>query len=286
MWWDFREPVLMTSNLIRDVVGDVPYVVLTPENWTRDEKLPLVLVLHGANSSGDVLAMLQPFIDETFPRTVFACASTPTVGGFYLGEWETFVGLVFPRFLAEEYGIDSDRISLLGSSMGGYGVLKIAFAEPARWLSVAAVAPALLTSSPRPRNTLAVLAQLAQEMAADPASSVFDRLRANADEIRASGLPIFLRCGDLDVFKMHDGTERLHRALWDLDIGHDYHLVYGADHVGPEALSALRAALAFTAAVLRGPVDGGAAEVRAMLEPALREAERQDPTAARRYGLM
>lgn len=83
------------------------------------------------------------------------------------------------------------------------------------------------------------------------AESVLHRLRANASAIRASGLPIFLRCGDRDMFNLHDGTEQLHRALWDLDIGHDYHLVFGGDHVGPEAPAAQRAALAFIGATLQ-----------------------------------
>jgi S-formylglutathione hydrolase len=145
-------------------------------------------------------------------------------------------------------------------------------------------------------------------------SSVLHRLRANADAVRASGLPIFLRVGDRDVFKMHDGTEQLHRALWDLDIGHEYHLVHDADHLGPEAMAAQRAALAFIGKALvdgrtatdreleaawrawasngregappRLDADSPSASValRVMLEPALTEAERLDPAAGRRYG--
>jgi S-formylglutathione hydrolase len=300
------------------VTGEVAYTVLTPDDWTPAERLPLILVLHGANSSSESLTMLQPITDR--PRAVLACASTPTVGGFYLGAWETLVATAFPRRLAAEHGIATDDISLLGSSMGGYGALKIAFADPARWTAVAAVAPALLPADLRPRNTMDVLGSLAAEMTADgfAANSVVHRLRRHADAIRASALPIFLRCGDHDVFKMHDGTEELHRALWDLDIGHDYHLVYGADHLGPEATAAQRAALAFIAAAQRaragtdrsaadreletawhtwaaggregppprldalGPT--GPAALRVMLAPLLAETERRDPAAARRYG--
>ena len=298
------------------VPGDIPYAVLTPDDWTPAERLPLILLLHGANSSREALAMVQPIADLS--RSVLPCASTPTVGGFYLGAWETLISSAFPRLLAAEYHIDPHDISLLGSSMGGFGALRIAFADPARWTAVAAIAPALLPAARRPRNTMDVLGDLAAAMG--PEDSVVHRLRRAADAIRAAELPIFLRCGDHDVFKMHDGTEELHRALWDLDIGHDYHLVLGADHLGPEATAAQRAALTFIAAAQRarsgtdrsaddlalaaawqswaatgrtgppprldplGPT--GPAALRLMLEPLLAETERRDPTTTRRYGLL
>lgn len=302
-----------------------------------EEPLPLILVLHGANSSREFLAMLQPTVDQmwadgSLPESVLACASTPTVGGFYIDRpgnaWERLVAEGFPQALAKRYAVDLSRVSLLGASMGGYGALKIAFAEPARWLSVAAVAPALLPAlTPtqlRPRNTLDVLAQLANEMNSEgagfPANSVPHRLRDNAEAIRDSGLAILLRCGDRDVFALHDGTEQLHRALWDLDVGHEYHLVQGGDHLGPEALAALHAALAFTATAQRAAVGqdrnavdrqcesawrdwaaGGrqgappeldpsapsaSVALRTMLEPQLTEAARRDPTTSRRYGIL
>ena len=333
----------MSSHLTGDVFldplveGEVPYAVLTPDGWTSDEMLPLILVLHGANSSSDFLAMLQPIIDGVWadgslPRSVIACASTPTTGGFYIDRagngWESLIATAFPRLLEKKYGTDPTRVSLMGASMGGYGAVKLAFAEPSRWLAVAAVAPALLPAMTpeelRPRNTLDVLARLSSEMTDEgggfAANGALHRLRGNADAVRASGLPIFLRCGDSDVFAMHDGTEQLHRALWDLDIGHEYHLVHGADHLGPEALSAQRAALMFIGAAQRRaagedrtaadreleaawrdwaasgrqgdppPFDafGVSASValRAMLEPELTEAARRDPTATRRYGIL
>jgi S-formylglutathione hydrolase len=134
------------SELIRDTFEDVEYAVLTSDG----SHLPLILVLHGANSSREVLAALQPLVDSmSLPPSVLACASTPTVGGFYLGRWEAFVGTTFPGFMAKRYGTDLARVSLMGSSMGGYGALKLAFVEPARFQAVAAVAPALLPALAR-----------------------------------------------------------------------------------------------------------------------------------------
>ncbi|KUL37667.1 alpha/beta hydrolase [Actinoplanes awajinensis] len=239
----------MRTDLIRGSLAGAAYTVLTPDGWTRSERLPLILVLHGANSSADVLAMMQPIVEAAdLPRTLVACVSTPTAGGFYLGRWERLVADEFPAHLAAEFGAAS--FALLGSSMGGFGALRIAFADPGRFTAVAAVSPALLPEGERgARHTLGVLAQLGAETVTS--ESVPHRLRANADAIRASGLPIMLRCGDHDVFHLHDGTEQLHRALWDLDIAHDYHLVRDGDHGGPEATASLRAAFAFVGAAQR-----------------------------------
>lgn len=294
-------------DLVRGTLGDLGYTVLTPEGWTRAERLPLILVLHGANSSADVLTMMQPIIERSeLPRTLVACLSTPTVGGFYLGKWERLVAEEFPAHLASEF--HAGPIALLGSSMGGYGALKIAFADPGRFTAVAALSPALLTADPAPRNTLSVLAHFAAEL--PPEDTIFARLDANADAVRASDLPILLRCGDRDVFAMHDGTERLHRQLWDLDIAHDYHLVRGADHLGPEATDSLEAGFAFVGAAFSdqdrtldeawlaweaagkqgdpprfdafGP--SASTAIRVMMRDDLDAVARQDPDAGRRYG--
>ena len=72
----------------------------------------------------------------------------------------------------------------------------------------------------------------------NPASIADD----NAASIRDSNLLIYLDVGDRDCLNLHDGTEFLHRVLWDHAIEHEYHLIHGADHVG-SSLSARMAAV-------------------------------------------
>ena len=62
------------------------------------------------------------------------------------------------------------------------------------------------------------------------ANNPANRARANADQIRDSGLAIYLEAADRDFLNAHDGAEFLHNVLWDLDLSHEYHLVRGADH--------------------------------------------------------
>jgi S-formylglutathione hydrolase len=67
-----------------------------------------------------------------------------------------------------------------------------------------------------------------------------NRAIRNAERIRAADLPIYLEVGADDTLLFQDGTEFLHRVLWDLDLAHDYHLLTGIDHVGPSLVPRLR----------------------------------------------
>ncbi|HWN58381.1 MAG TPA: hypothetical protein VNO74_09790, partial [Methylomirabilota bacterium] len=139
-----------------------------------------------------------------------------------------------------------------------------------------------------------------------------------ADAIKKSGLAIYLEVGDEDFLNAHDGTEFLHRVLWDLDIAHEYRLIRGADHGGPTLVPRIRDAFAWlgsvSAQLLRAdaasspspderaasewiergltrdppPVDPGSDAfiriLRAQLKPARDQAAKIDPTTSRRYG--
>lgn len=146
------------------------------------------------------------------------------------------------------------------------------------------------------------------------------RLHDNADAIKASGMSIYLECGDNDALNLHDGNEFLHRLLWDLDISHEYHLVKDADHLGPtiiprmvEAFTFLskalrekgkpetsqelsaegRASLEWSKAGMTGPApafdmesDEGALLMRELLKEARQEIVDKDPTVNRRFAVL
>lgn len=137
--------------------------------------------------------------------------------------------------------------------------------------------------------------------------------RANAGQIRASGLAIYIDAADHDFLNAHDGAEYLHRTLWDLDLSHEYHLVRDADHGGPTMLPRLRAMLAWLGTVwnplqidarveqsaagwlqsgMQGKPPAGAATTRAFvqflrarLEPVRAAAAKEDASTIRRYGV-
>ncbi len=92
--------------------------------------------------------------------------------------------------------------------------------------------------------------------------------KANPDKIRASGLQIYLDCGDEDMFLLFEGSEYLHRVLYDARIKHEYLLALGADHLGRTVRPRSMEALQFLTRVLIPPApDPGAGPTRKTLAP-------------------
>ena len=123
--------------------GSVDYAVLLPEGYSPDgERLPLVLMLHGAGGDREQLARFAPQIREMWaadelPRLVVATPSVAT-GSIYMDSydgrdrWETFVMNEFLPHLREEYRVSGDRKATMvtGISMGGFGSLRLGFKYP------------------------------------------------------------------------------------------------------------------------------------------------------------
>jgi S-formylglutathione hydrolase len=314
----------LRSQFLRE---PVLYSVLTPDEKSA---LPLCIVLLGGGTRKSLID-LQPLFDDlwsdgTLPPMAIA---TLTPGhDYYLEEpggaikWDSFLIDEFIPDLRSAFGLAQATV-VAGISAGGYGALKLAFAHPHLFTSVAAMQPmlepALRESDVRPRNRLHHAAGgPAQLIGANRDPVVWElnnpanRARLNSKQIRETGLAIYLEAGDHDFLNAHDGTEFLHRILWDLDISHEYHLVRGADHGGPTMRPRLRAMFAWigslgkhlgpdtiaerAAAVwlesgMLGEPPAGATGTRTFLDflrarfDVLRSQTAQtDPTASRRFG--
>lgn len=242
------------------VGSDVPTSALLPPGFDRARgvALPLVVWLHGGGGNREQLPQYRPWLDEltergVIPPMVFASFSTSPFSGF-LGSWEEFIADELPRAMAERYGTRTDRegLAVAGISMGGYGALKSAFRSPDRFVAVGAMEPSVeptLTSLPNhKRNTWTRGPAPSLDVADNPARLAHD----NAAAIRASGIAIYLEAGDEDYLNLHDGTEFVHRVLWDHDVRHEYHLVRWADHVGASMRPRFGEMMAFIAAALAG----------------------------------
>jgi S-formylglutathione hydrolase len=261
--------------------ASVPYAVTAP---SREEPLPLCLLLMGAGGTRDSLVDLQPFLDEwwaggSVPPMVVA---TPTAGPDYYMEdpagpirWDSFLAADFVPYLHSEFNTNGSTV-LAGISGGGYGALKLAFARPDLFTAVAAMQPMLepgfRESEAGPRNRLHHSAGGPPQLIGprrDPglweSNNPANRARDNAQRLSDSGLAIYLEAGDRDFLNAHDGAEFLHRVLWDLDLSHEYHLVRGADHGGPTMRPRLRRMLGWFGSLWNPtPVDADA-EQSAML---------------------
>lgn len=242
------------------VGATVALSALLPRGFDRENEtsLPLVIWLHGGGGDRQQLVQTKRYIDQFFtdnviPPMVFVSFSTTPFSGF-LGPWETFIESELPEAMASRYNTRTDREGVMigGISMGGYGSLKSAFRNPSRFLAVGAMEPAIeptLMELPNfTRNTWTRGPAPSLQISDNPVRLAHD----NAEAIRASGLNIYLECGDEDYLNLHDGTEFLHRVLWDKDIRHEYHLVRWADHVGVSMQSRMKEMFAFFAQSLAG----------------------------------
>lgn len=248
----------------RSTASSVEYRVLLPAHARPAERLPLILHLHGAMSSAArSLEGAKPIYDAAWsrgdlPRAMVACVSTPTVGGFYIDQagsgpcWETLVATEFPDIVARRFDV-GERRAVIGSSMGGYGALKLAFRDPERYAAVAALCPAIFPAEAAAdvpeRNRPSVLGELNRAMGGDETAyrrnSVYGILRANVDRIRAAGMGVFFDCGDADEFGLHDGAAFLHGLLKECAVPHEFRSVAGARHADAAADRRLADALAF-----------------------------------------
>jgi len=277
----------------------IEFNLLLPDGYeTAKEPLPLLFFLHGGGGDRTFLTRMRATIDDmwkagTLPKMVVV---TPSAGrSFYMDykdgsqKWESFIVGPFLEHLRQTYKISRDRKGtfLFGISMGGLGGLRLAFKYPDKFAAVAAlepgIDPALKWKEVKPRNRFYRSDELMGTIFGKPfdeayweANNPASICRANADKIRATGLEIYIDVGDLDALNIHEGTEFIHRLMWDLKVPHEYHLVRGADHVGRTIPARTTEALEFLKRVLSPPpADPEADALRERLEPMKRAAEKR-----------
>jgi S-formylglutathione hydrolase len=258
------ETIELTSKL---VPSPVKVSVLLPAGYQASQKLPLLLMLHGGGGDNGFLERMRPTVEAAwaagdFPPTVVV---TPDVGrSLYMDfkdgsqKWETFLVTEMIPELRRRYGLSAERSKTVvtGISMGGLGSLRLGFDHPEVFGGLAAmepgIEPALAFEDVKMRNRFQRDDAFFKSIFGDPVDPEFwkkanpaNMVLANRDAILKSGLAIYLEVGDLDMFHLDEGTEYLHRVMWDHGIRHEYRLVRGADHTGKTVPLRMRDALRF-----------------------------------------
>jgi len=122
-----------------------PYRVYAPADLKADEKIPIVLFLHGLGESGS--DGLEPtrvgFGPELLKRAASArvVAVFPQVGGrgqFWVNENARYA-MAALEAAEKEFHTDAKRVYLTGLSMGGYGVWTLASEHPEKFAAIAPV---------------------------------------------------------------------------------------------------------------------------------------------------
>ena len=121
-----------------------PFVEYSPSETTGDERLPLVIQLHGAGErgeGGDDLCLVDvhgfsKIIKDKEIKCIFVMPQCPKES-FWAARVESI--LEFIEQIKAEYNIDPDRVYLTGLSMGGYGTWYTAMARPDMFAAIAPV---------------------------------------------------------------------------------------------------------------------------------------------------
>lgn len=135
--------------IAHDESGELGYIVYVPPDAPPDQKLPVVLFLHGAGERGEVdlkpirvglgVALQQrsvPFI-VVFPQCHDVEGRILT--GWQSGSPDAVRALAILKHVEAKYQVDPQRRILCGWSMGGYGAWSLAAAAPRHWSAVLAV---------------------------------------------------------------------------------------------------------------------------------------------------
>ena len=250
------------------VPSPVEYAVIAPDGFQKMQNLPLVLNLHGGGGNRKGLLRQAKQWDALWasgaiPPAVVVMPSV-TARGFYMNfkdgseRWEDFIIGPFLDHLRKTYPVTSQpkRTFVTGISMGGMGSLRIALKHPRQFAAIAAlepgIEPILAFADMLPKHRFWRGDALFEVAFGNPvdedywaANNPATIVQTQAQAIRDSGLQIYLEAGDEDQFWLYEGAEFLHRTLWDARIQHEYHLVRGADHVGPSMNERLDEAIRF-----------------------------------------
>jgi enterochelin esterase-like enzyme len=196
------------SHARNRVVG---YTIAYPPHHRPGAKLPLIIMLHGyGGSHTSALAGVSPAqaLALRSDGTPLPPMALVTVDGG-TGYWNPHPGDNPQAMLTDELipmcrrrGLGTDRIGVMGISMGGYGALLLAEKRPDLIAAVAAISPAIWTSYAQARSANAGAYASAADFTADDAVTHAAAL---------AGLPVRVAAGYADPF--YPGVQSLARAL-------------------------------------------------------------------------
>ena len=115
------------------------YLIALPQDYDQQEKVPLVVFLHGAGERGRDLQKVKvhgpPKLIEAGKKFPFILVSPQCPEGQW---WQAHELIALLDEIESKYKVDKDRIYVTGLSMGGFGSWRLAAEIPQR---IAAIAP-------------------------------------------------------------------------------------------------------------------------------------------------
>jgi len=181
------------------------YQVYVPNNWTKNEKWPVILFLHGAGERGDD-GLVQTEVgigtairrySARFPAVIVfpQCRKTR----WWPEEEMEAQAMAALTQSVKEFNGDLQRVYLTGISMGGYGTWSLASKNPGKFAAIAPVCGGI-----RPPALRAV-------PAATPVPEGKDPYRTAAEKIGQT--PVWIFHGSADPAVPTDESRKMNEAL-------------------------------------------------------------------------
>jgi S-formylglutathione hydrolase FrmB len=161
---EFTKKQFFSSSLNREAT----YFVSLPDGYSETDttkKFPVMVFLHGATATAqDVVDQFEVVLANPFTRALFQKvfnvilvipdgSCSPFLGSFYTnsalyGNYEDYISLDLTNEISSNYNTYNHREkwSIIGHSMGGYGVMKLAMKNPDLFIGVAALSGPLHTT--------------------------------------------------------------------------------------------------------------------------------------------
>jgi S-formylglutathione hydrolase FrmB len=255
----FCAPVQAQSRIDCDalksrILGEsVHYCVMVPAGYDAADHAhqlyPVLYFLHGLGDNEQALFKsggwnLVEDLREKHKIGDFLIVSPEAKASFYINSadgkirYSDFFLQEFIPFIENKYRIRRERGSraISGISMGGYGALRFAFANPDFFSSVSVQSAALITQSPQELNDLL----RTDTQLSGPLGSVFGNpinvqhwkqnspfVLAKQNRLAIAKLAIYFNCGDDDEFGFEVGAQELDKQLNGERIKHEFHLYPG-----------------------------------------------------------
>lgn len=240
----------MNSRVLKRAVR---YCVYVPDGYDRDgsRRYPLLYFLHGLGDNEQTLFnsggwTLIDDLQRQHKIGEFLIVAPQGWRSFYINSadgsflYSDFFLHEFMPHIERKYRAVPGRTgrAISGISMGGYGALRFAFADPQLFSAVSAQSAALITESPREldpvMHTGFPLGNLMAPVFGDPintrhweANDPIVLARKNAAELRK--MAIYFNCGQQDNYGFEKGAAKLNQELDRQHVPHEYR-PYPGDH--------------------------------------------------------
>lgn len=144
-----QKRILECTYHLADVDADMPYALFIPSSYTPGKPSPLIVDLHGLN----ITPLMQMLFDGTTDLAERHGFIVLAPMGFNLAGWwgarETRTSelseidaMTLLKAIRQQYAVDSDRIYLMGHSMGGAGTYHLGGKYNDMWAGIAPISAA------------------------------------------------------------------------------------------------------------------------------------------------